>query len=398
MITINSYLHRDLLKDMIRRWMYAEVQPADAFWVTKIIHFNNEYVNWYLNLFSHEIFSRFHPVKLTVKYASTKGILKDAIVKNPPYRNVRIESLIHDYSIQPWHFYRETPFNGTLFFKENHNLEYIGSNRIKRVRRLAEKVARRLIDRIFDDIKKNAESMAEGRAKFLGVHCRQLISTHEDMIAEFIKAETRMIDDFHYGHKIKETSDLVINDVAGLKILVEDSQQEKIKVLLSHMENCEIVEEEKHSGKYNATNLIVSYAPPREEIVNRIMSDRLLSIMQAKGFTSEEASLEFKKFILSGEQRVNLEIIISNYQETMESEIGRCMHEERIIEQRKTQQYRSYLAKNITYLIEYLFLFPASLESEISELPIKLWNRYLPDYFDDVLRKLFRLPPTGILD
>jgi len=82
----------------------------------------------------------------------------------------------------------------------------------------------------------------------------------------------------------------------------------------------------------------------------------------------------------------------------LESEIGRCMHEERIIEQRKAQQYRRYLAENITYLIEYLFLFPASLETEIYELPIKLWNRYLPDYLDDVLRKLFRLPPSAILD
>jgi len=30
MIAIRSYIHRNLLKDMIRRWMYNEVQPADA--------------------------------------------------------------------------------------------------------------------------------------------------------------------------------------------------------------------------------------------------------------------------------------------------------------------------------------------------------------------------------
>jgi hypothetical protein len=378
--------------------MYDEVRPADALLVTKIIHFNNVFVDWYINLFSREIFSRLHQVKLSVQSASTKGMLKDAIVKTPTYRNSRIDSLIREYSSQPWHFYRETPFNGTLFFKGNHKMEYIGSNRIKRVRRLAEKVARRLVDRIFDDIKKNAESMAEERARFMGINRRQLITTHDDMINEFIKAEKRMIEDFHCGHRIQEANDLVINDVAGMKIILEDSQQERIKTLLSHMENCEIIEEEKHSGKYNATNLIVSYAPPREEIVNQIMSDRLLSIMRAKGLTPEWTSREFTNFILSGEERVNLEIIVSNYQETLESEIGHCMHEERIIEQRKAQQYRGYLAKNITYLIEYLFLFPASLEKEISELPIKLWNRYLPDYFDDILRKLFRLPPTGILD
>jgi hypothetical protein len=76
----------------------------------------------------------------------------------------------------------------------------------------------------------------------------------------------------------------------------------------------------------------------------------------------------------------------------LESEIGRCMHEDRIIEQRLRQPYNGHLAKNIEYLMEYLFVFPYSSQFEIGELPIKLWNRYLPDYFDEVLRKLYHIP------
>ena len=70
-----------------------------------------------------------------------------------------------------------------------------------------------------------------------------------------------------------------------------------------------------------------------------------------------------------------MEIIVSDYEEMMESEIGRCMHEDRIIEQRLRQQYRGHLAKNITYLMEYLFTFPSSQQVELGELPFKLWNR-----------------------
>ena len=53
-----------------------------------------------------------------------------------------------------------------------------------------------------------------------------------------------------------------------------------------------------------------------------------------------------------------MEIIFSDYQEMLESEIGRCIHEDRIIEQRLYQPYRGPLARNIQHLLEYLFLFP----------------------------------------
>jgi hypothetical protein len=39
-----------------------------------------------------------------------------------------------------------------------------------------------------------------------------------------------------------------------------------------------------------------------------------------------------------------------------------------------------------------------STQRELSELPIKLWNRYLPDYFDEVLKDLFNIPSDGLLD
>jgi hypothetical protein len=48
--------------------------------------------------------------------------------------------------------------------------------------------------------------------------------------------------------------------------------------------------------------------------------------------------------------------------------------------------------------MEYLFSFPASSQHELRELPIKLWNCYLPDYFDEVLKELFQIPSNGLLD
>ena len=109
-------------------------------------------------------------------------------------------------------------------------------------------------------------------------------------------------------------------------------------------------------------------------------------------------SRDFREFLETGEEKVELEIILSNYQEMLESEIGRCMHEERIIRQRQEQQYTGQLARNVEYLMEYLFAFPASGQVGIEDLPIKLWYRYLPDYIDDVWKRLFSVPSPEILE
>jgi hypothetical protein len=120
--------------------------------------------------------------------------------------------------------------------------------------------------------------------------------------------------------------------------------------------------------------------------------------MQARGFSPYEARAAFIEFVDSGEDNVHLEIILSTYQEMLESEIGRCIHEDRIIEQRLRQQYRGPLARNIQFLMEYLFTYPTSHQRELGELPIRLWNRYLPDYFDEILKKLFHIPTDNSFD
>ena len=127
-------------------------------------------------------FRELHQDKLFCRSVRVKGELKDALVYQIPYHNDRIDKLITDYHLNPGRFYRETPFQGILCFRDrNGNPEYCGSSRIKRVRRLAEKSARRIIDRIFVTIKRHAESMADERARLLGVPRERLLTAPEDI-------------------------------------------------------------------------------------------------------------------------------------------------------------------------------------------------------------------------
>jgi hypothetical protein len=379
--------------------MYDDLRSDDAQRITCLVNFNNVFVYRYLQIFSQELFSSFHQSELTTRRSFLKGDLKDVIVSSPPIRNPRIDKLIEAYHEDPGRFYRETPFNGRLFFRPVENgYEYIGSSRIKRIRRLAEKAARKIIDRMFEIIKSNAEAMAEDRARRLGIPRIHLLTPQEEMTEEFLRAERRLLDDLRQRLWFHGFEDVFINDVAGIKMILGEEDEDRLLHLLARKGDCEIIERERHSGKYNAANLIIRFTPPREEILRKPLSDRLLTVMRARGLTPEQAQQRFKEFVRSGEESVHIEVILSDYQETLESEIGRCIHEDRIIEQRMSRQYRGYLAKNIEYLMEYLFSFAVSYQQDLGELPIKLWNRYLPDYFDTVIRRLFRIPTVDMPD
>jgi len=397
-ITINSYLHRGMLSDIIRRWMYAEARPADADLLTRLVHFNHVYVARYLERFSTLIFQELHRTEIVSRRVQLKGELKDALVAEPHYRNGRINKLLQDYRENPGRFYRETPFHGTLYFHRQSG-RYLGSSRIKRVRRLAEKAARRIIDKIFETIKHHADLLADERARRLGISREALLTAPEDMTKEFLQAENRILEELRLKRPFLDAGEQpVIDDVAGMKVILEEPEQQRLTALLDRLPRCEVIEQERHVGRYNATNLIVRYRPPREELIARPLGGGLLKIMQARGFSPYEAREAFVEFVESGEETVHLEMILSTYQEMVESEIGRCIHEDRIIEQRLRQQYRGPLARNIQCLMEYLFTYPLSRQRDMGELPIRLWHRYLPDYFDEILKKLFHIPTDTDFD
>jgi cell division inhibitor SulA len=393
MINIISYLHRDELCDLIRRWMVDRPVSTDANRLAQIILFNQEYVSRFLNTFAADLFAQIHGPGLVTRRISLKGELKDLVVQHPPYLNDRIEALIRQYRAQPGRYYRETPFQGTIFLKGEPGREtYVGSTRIKRVRRLAEKCARIITDQIFYTIKSQADVLAEERARRLGLSRAQLVTPQQEMIEEFLEAEKLILEQLSQARQLDNMPVLNIKDVAGIKVITEDVHYEALLDYLKGLDHCEIVEEERHAGVYNATNLIVRLQPEPAMILAEELSDEeLFNNLKRQGIPPGRVNREFAEFVRSGEDSVFLEIIVTNYQENLESEIGRCIHEDRIIEQRRGKQYRGHLAKNIEYLMEYLFTFPTSGEVEIGELPIKLWNRYLPEYFDEVMKELFHL-------
>ena len=399
MITITSYLHRSALQHLIRRWMYHQADPSDAEAITRLVHFNNAFAARYLKCFAEQLFGQLHDEPLVARASTRKADLKDAIVTHCPIRNPRIEEMLSSYRVEPGKFYRETPFNGVLYFVQGvDGPAIVGSSRIKRSRRLGEKIARRIIDQVYTSIKDRAELLARERALRAGVPVASLITPQEEMIAEFLGAESRLLEDLKMGRPILTEENLVIQDVAGVKVIVEDDRRVRLVERIALLERCQIVEIEEHRGKYNAVNLIVRYTPDREALTAVPLSTAMGERMGLRGYDPTDLQLQFRQFVLTAEPYVHLEVILCNYQEMLESELGTCMHEDRIEQQRITQQYNGQLARNIEFLIAYLFAFAVSTRTEMGELPIRLWDRYLPDYFDEVLMGLYGIPRVEIME
>ena len=161
--------------------------------------------------------------------------------------------------------------------------------------------------------------------------------------------------------------------------------------------HCRIAEKEDFSGNYHATNYIIDLALDKNELVRKAPDARVVEVLAARGMDRDTILEDYKKFVETAENNVFLELIVSNYAEMIESEFGRCMHEERILAQREQSGYRSSIARNVRYITEYLFLFAISGKKRIDRLPVKLWEKTMPDTYDHAIRALWDIPTMPVL-
>lgn len=393
MITIGGYIHRNELEDLFWRWLHNRVKPDDPERVTKLIHFNNIYASRYLSLWSKQLFTELAGQTTTEVPIKTKAELKDALVSYPHYHNAHIDELVQNYLNNRELFYIETPIHAKLYFAgEGAQHRLIGTQRVKRARRLAEKASRRIVDMIFNAIKMRAEDYADMRAKQFGIQRSQLLTSETEMIHEFERAERRIVEDLRDGVNFPRITAPPINDVVGLKVIIEPGQENKLYDFIESRTRSDIFEIEPHHKKnYNATNLVIRARPNKELLVRDPIDPKLVRAMRARGLWNSDIQKDFENFVYTGEPDVYLEIIYSSFGDLLESEIGDSMHETRISNQRSKEEYTGHLARNIEYLVQYIFAFASFPSAHLEECAIKVWAHYLPDYFNEVMKRLYRI-------
>ncbi|MDD5309981.1 MAG: hypothetical protein PHU25_21905 [Deltaproteobacteria bacterium] len=391
MLYLESFVHRDALAEIISRWMVDHPLPGDVERLKTIVNFNSYVSRIWTDRLTKDIIKSFtgmEPRRLVVR---TKGQLKDFVVAHPRYTSERIEEMLSRYGKFPEDFYRETPIDGAMYVNDlGGALQFVGSSRIKRFRRVAEKGSRRIVDYMLARIRANADALAEERAKSLGIPKDRLLTPPEQMVEEFNHAERRLIKSIKQGTIQSELPPLSIPDVAGIKLIAEPDEYVRLFDILQSSPWCTVLEEEKHSGNYKGTNLRVSYLLPKEMLEAMPPSGGYLKVLDFRGFDAHMVADQYREFIRAAEERVRLEIIVSDFQEFLESEIGRSMHEERVLSQRSHRDYNGHLATNIRYLMDFILsLCRAPSQKDLEEVPIKLWVKYMPDTIERSVRNLY---------
>jgi len=397
MILLGSFLHRHELAEIIGRALEDRSREDDAYRIKVIVNFNSYLVRLYTNHLAAQIFNSILPGEVNSFSAKTKGILKDLIVKHPPCTNKRVNELIAQYNRFPQDFYRETPFEGLIFVNGDPPV-YVGSRRIKRIRRIAEKCARRIMDYITDQIEQRAEEISAERASDLGIPKERLIISDDEMIKEYQHAERRVLKSIRNGAFVAAMPQFFIDDIVGLRILIDDASADRVNDYISSNRDFTIVEEKEFSGRFNARNMVVIYRLDKEMLLENPPSEEACRVLVSRGVAAKPEEIEdhYRKFVSTAEEYVRFEILLNDYQELLESEIGLSMHEEHIRTQRERPEYSTHLAQNVEALMVFLFAYSLSARTIFKDLPIKLSGTYLPDYFETVLRSLY-ITPTGSL-
>jgi hypothetical protein len=388
MISMNGFLHREQLTSLISRWFIHRQEPGDVQALKRIVNFNAYVGCLSLDTLARAIFTALHGDSIGSIAATNKGQLKDFMTRDRVYVTPRIEELIARYQRYPEDFYRETPLNGRVYHGRDSG-RYFGSMRLKRFRRIAEKSSRYLVDFLFQQVKLRADELAGARAASLGIPKTQLTTSIEEQVAEFTRAERRVLNAIRAGDMVAAVPTMHLNDILGIKVVADEPETSRLMEYLNQGQT-RIVDREVHRGTYNATNVIVRYRWPREMALARPPFGRPEAILRSRG-CSCDIGAAYRDFVATAEDDVLVEVIVSSYEDMLESEIGRSMHEERILAQRQSRPYHGFLARNVEYLLEYMFRLCLSPVVDAGEIPIQLWTRYMPDYVDQVYQQLFGL-------
>ncbi len=267
----------------------------------------------------------------------------------------------------------------------------MGSRRVKRVRRIAEKCARRLIDYVLEQIRRRADQLASERAHRLGVAREQLVTPPEEMVEEFKHAERRILKSIRDGLFVAAMPQFYIDDIVGIRVLVDQKTNPGFEAWLAAATDLTVVDEKRFSGDFRGRNMVVAWRLPREELLAMPPDDAACATMIGRSVAPDAATIRrlYEDLIRTDSGHVRLEILTIDYEQVMEAEIGRSMHEEHIRQQRDRKEYTGRLAQNVEWLMVYLFAFAQSSLPDLERLPIKLRGSYLDDYVNSALRDLW---------
>lgn len=384
---LTGLTHRDELFDLTVRWLNDDFHEGDGQLITEIFLYEGFISGSFVIDRMFQFLRKIFGANLEMERIRQKQLLRERLIQYTAHPTGRTEDLVLKFQENPEFFFPRLSIDAVLVVASGKRLVSIG--RIKRLSRVAEKVSFRLMDVLFQDIKAEAQRIAEKRAASAGLPLASFISSADAMRQDFVDAEMAVATRFREKGMQFERDAFAIDDMLGFKIIGEQEELDGISDRLKEEPGFKIVQIQEHSGNYNAVNLSVDLQLPEPGELMNLFQGLDWSIAARRGLNTDEARRSFPAYLERGSRTVRMELILTTYPELMESEFGRSLHELRILQLRERTPYCGLIAQNAGYLVEYLLTLAMAPVVDVTELPIKLYGRYLPETIGAVKCALF---------
>lgn len=392
---ITSFVHREELFQMVQRWFCDRLEQTDGQLVTKILICDGFILGETLDNLTRLLISTFSDEPYRAQRLHFKGELRDIICQSIHTHNDRTAELAESYRKNPEFFFTEAPVDGTAYLNATDRL--LAVYRIKRPRRIAEKANRYIANHIFRMVQNRAQQMAEERAQQIGVPLEHLLTAEEDMEREFTLAEEMIASAFRKGQARFEKPAVTINDVGGIKYITDEEALCQVEEFFLKHCDFKVFERSEHTGNYRAKSMVVEVPWDKEKVCRSFLENHAWEKYLNRGIPEAELQKGLEQLVEDAEPRICIEVTLTTFDDLVESELGRGIHEERIITQRGQTVYMGHIPLNVEFLVEYLFSVAVSPRIHIDRLPVKLWGRYLPDTISYHIRQLYYLPEHDAL-
>ncbi|MCE5243252.1 MAG: hypothetical protein LLF99_08655 [Desulfobacteraceae bacterium] len=392
---LTSFIHRQDLFQIAERWFCGRPEPNDALRLTEILIADGFVVAETIGSISRLLLETVCQGAIQEERIHFKGELRERIFSCRATATPRVGELFREYEANPDFYYREAPINAVVYLDEWGC--FLGLSRIKRPKRIAEKANRKIANWIFQIVQDTARNMAERRAEKYGIPLHCLLTPEKEMIREFIEAEKTVARSFRDGTIKFDRAALSINDIGGMKIVADETRLAHLEKILAGDPALKVVDRENYQGDYRARSMLLEVAWDPERVCRRYADGRCWEKFLNRGIPEDKLKKGLEPLLDRAEPKIIVELILSTYPDMVESEFGSSIHEERILAQRYNKDYKGYVPTNVEFLLEYLFAVGFSPQIHISEIPIKLWGRYLPDTLISHIRSLYHLPEYDLL-
>jgi hypothetical protein len=389
---LSGLTHRDRLFDVATRWLADRLEPDDGRVVTEIFAFERAITAPVVRRFVADLCRTVHRGDLYLERITSKDEVRSAIVAAAAHPSSRVAELIDWYRQLPEEFFPRTPVRMSLVTLRNGKLAAIV--RRKRIRRIADKVSRRIAQELAGQINAVALALAASRPVHRGEPRPNGLGPAETPAAVGGAAERLVADRIRSGRITFDPDRLRVDDVIGVKIVGSPSELEAVEASLDRIDYTWAFHREVHAGVYTGVHYVVDLELPPNETVLANMEGIDWSFAGGRGLPVRDLGERFRGYVETCRRTFRVELILTSFEDLVESEFGAGVHEQRILDQRSLASEHGRIAQNASSIIEYMLRLATSGTIEIESLPVKIWGRYIRDTVAHAIASLDGGEPT----